>query len=189
MRHRSDGSTPQQARFRVIKSDDRRAEILQRLADHVLANGLSASSLRPLAKAAGISDRMLLYYFRDKAEVIAAVLQQLSGRLVGLLNEKAGTTPLPLEKLQTEIVATVLDDAIWPYMRLWLEIAALSARGDPFFLVVGGQMARGFLAWGAAQLDSATPAAREIDAARLLVMMEGMVLLKSVGLDDVCRTA
>jgi AcrR family transcriptional regulator len=50
---------------RVSKNYTRRAEIIQRLTDYVLAEGLSAASLRPLAKAAGTSDRLLLYYFND----------------------------------------------------------------------------------------------------------------------------
>ena len=81
----------------------------------------------------------------------------------------------------------MLADAMWPYMRLWLEIASLAARGDAFYRSVGEQIARGFLAWGASQLDSANETERAADAATLLIMTEGMVLLKSVGLDDVCR--
>ncbi|MBA3811456.1 MAG: TetR/AcrR family transcriptional regulator [Caulobacteraceae bacterium] len=173
----------------MIKSDDRRAAILGRLADHVLAAGLSASSLRPLAKAARISDRMLLYYFKDKAEVIAATLEVVSRRLVAVLDEQAAKAPLPLDELRAELIAILLADGLWPYMRLWLEIASLAARGDSFYRGVGEAIARGFLAWGEAQLDSATPQAREAEAAKLLIMVEGMVLLKSVGLDDVCQKA
>lgn len=172
-----------------MKSDDRRCAILDRLADHVLAEGLSGSSLRPLAKAAGVSDRMLLYYFKDKAEIMAATLARVSQRLIALLDQNTASTPLPLDALRAQLLTTVLDDKLWPFMRLWLEIAACAARNDPLYRQVGEQIARGFLAWGAAQLDSPTPQARETDAARLLVMMEGMVLLKSVGLDDVCQQA
>ena len=60
---------------RVSKNDTRRAEIILRLTDYVLAEGLSATSLRPLAKAAGMRDRMLLYYFADKLVIITAVLE------------------------------------------------------------------------------------------------------------------
>lgn len=173
----------------MIRPDDRRSAILDRLADHVLAHGLSASSLRPLAKAARISDRMLLYYFRDKAEVVAQTLGRVSLRLAAVLDEEAAHGPSPLAELRAALLAVLLADRLWPYMRLWLEIAALAARGDPFYREVGERIARGFLAWGAAQLDSPTAAAREADAAKLLVMVEGMVLLRSVGLDDVCREA
>ena len=76
-------------------------------------------------------------------------------------------------------------DDLWPYMRVWLEIAALSARGDAMYRTIGEAMARGFLAWGEAQVASPTPQQRRSDAAQLLVLVEGMVVLKSVGLGDI----
>ncbi|MFY8208820.1 MAG: TetR/AcrR family transcriptional regulator, partial [Caulobacter sp.] len=45
--------------------DEQRARVIAVLADHLLATGLSQASLRQLAAAAGVSDRMLLYYFAD----------------------------------------------------------------------------------------------------------------------------
>ena len=176
-------------RSAVAKSDDRREQILGRLVDHVLAHGLSASSLRPLAKAAQISDRMLLYYFKDKAEIIASILDEVSARLVTRLNALTASTPLPLATLRANLQTLILADEMWPYMRLWVEVASLAAYGDPLLRQVGERIARGFLAWGAAQLDSPTPEQRLADAAALLVMIEGMILLKSVGLEDVCRAA
>jgi len=173
----------------TAKSDERRSVILDRLADYVLANGLSAASLRPLAEAAGTSDRMLLYYFKDKAVLMSATLGRVAERLTGLLNAAAAPQPLAPDALLARLHGVLLDDSLWPYMSLWLEIASLAARNDPFYRALGEQIGRGFLAWGAAQLDSPSPAQRAIDAARLLAMTEGMVLLKSLGLDDVCRTA
>ena len=58
----------------VIKPDTKRADIIERLTAYVLAQGLSASSLRPLAKAAGTSDRMLLYHFADKDDLFRTLL-------------------------------------------------------------------------------------------------------------------
>ncbi|UVO51881.1 TetR/AcrR family transcriptional regulator [Sphingomonas sp. SUN019] len=169
----------------VVKSDDRRAAMLDALADHVLAHGLSGSSLRPLAKAAGISDRMLLYYFPDKAAVVAATLEVVAARLTALMAERTGSARLPLETLRRELAAFLLDDRLWPYMRLWLEVASRAAR-DPFYRAVGERIGRGFLAWGAAQLDGGD---NPKDAARLLVTIEGMVLLKSLGMEDVAALA
>ena len=50
----------------MVEASDKRAALIDKLADHVLADGLLHASLRPLAKAVGTSDRMLLYYFKDK---------------------------------------------------------------------------------------------------------------------------
>lgn len=171
------------------KAEQRRIDILNGLADHVLANGLSASSVRPLAEAVGISDRMLLYYFHDKSELIAATLQLLSARLTLALQAHTASKPMPLDAVRRRLAAVLLSDDVWPYMQLWLEIVALSARGNPFYREVGGGIARAFLDWGKAQLQASTPAAHATDAARLLVSIEGMVLLKSVGLEDVAEAS
>ena len=170
-------------------STARRAVLLDKLADHVLAHGLSASSLRPLAKAAGTSDRMLLYYFPDKGAVIAAVLEVVAARLVRLLDARTASGPLPYDVLRAKLLGIVFADDLWPYMRLWLEMASLAALGDPVFRSVGERIGRGFLAWGAAQLDSADAAAREVEAAQLLVAVEGTLVLRSLGLDDVAKRA
>ena len=51
--------------------DEQRERVIGALTGHLLRTGLSQSSLRQLAAAAEVSDRMLLYYFVDKAEVLA----------------------------------------------------------------------------------------------------------------------
>ena len=173
----------------MAKIEDRRDALLDKLADHVLSEGLAASTLRPLAKAAQTSDRMLLYYFKDKSDMIAAILEHVAARLVALLDNAIAPNSLALEPLIRALVPVICADRLWPYMRLWLEIAARAAHGDPLYRATGNRIAQGFLAWGAAQLDSPTAQAREADAARLLVMIEGMLLLKSVGLDDAIERA
>ena len=101
----------------------------------------------------------------------------------------AAGPPLPLAALRERLAASLLGDDAWPYLRLWLEIAALAAQGDAMFAAIGERIGRGFLAWGAAQIAAETPEARARDAARLLTMFEGMVLLKSIGMADVAMLA
>jgi AcrR family transcriptional regulator len=173
----------------VSKPDTRRAEILERLADHVLAHGLSASSLRPLAKAAGTSDRMLLYYFADKADMMTAILSVIATRIMTAMEARKAPVSMPVEQLQPIMLEAIVDDEMWPFMRVWLEIASLAANGDAFYAAVGEQLGRGFLSWGAAQIDAPTEAERHDQAARILLMTEGMVVLKSIGLDGEARAA
>jgi AcrR family transcriptional regulator len=171
------------------KQDKQRTAYLDLLADHVLAHGLGAASLRPLAEAAKTSDRMLLYYFKDKASLIAAVLDQIAARLGQILTQQVEAKPMPLAQLRPKLLAILFADAHWPYMRIWLDVAALAGRGDPFYKEIGGRIARQFFAWGEAQLESATPAQRNIDAAQLLVSIEGALFLRSVGLEDISAQA
>jgi AcrR family transcriptional regulator len=155
----------------------------------VLAHGLSASSLRPLANAAGTSDRMLLYYFADKAEIMTATLGVIAVRIMAAMEARKAPEPLPFERLLPIMLDAIVDEEIWPFMRVWLEIASLAANGDTFYRAVGEQLGRGFLSWGAAQIDAPTETQRQSQAARMLLMAEGMVVLKSIGLDGDARTA
>ena len=171
------------------RTEDRREALVEILADHVLAEGLPATSLRVLARAAGTSDRMLLYYFPDKAALVAAVLERLAQRLVPLLDARQPTVPLPPQHLLADLLSIVEAPEVWPYMQVWLEIAAAAGRGDATCRAVGEKIARGFVAWVEARLDRATTADPAETASRLFVAVEGMVLLRAVGLDDVSRTA
>ena len=173
----------------MTKNDTRRAEIIQRLTDYVLAEGLSAASLRPLAKAAGTSDRMLLYYFADKAEIITAVLGVIAMRIMSAMEARKAPVPMPLTQLQPIMLEAIVGEDMWPFMRVWLEIASMAANGDVFYRTVGEQLGRGFLSWGATQIAAPTEAQRQREAAQLLIMAEGMVVLKSIGLDGDARAA
>lgn len=60
--------------------EQRRVELLERIVDYVMENGLSDLSLRPLAEAVGSSPRVLLYYFGSKEQLVAEVLTAAGGR-------------------------------------------------------------------------------------------------------------
>ena len=60
--------------------------LLDAMAAHVLEHGLNSASLRPLAKAAGTSDRMLIYHFGNKERVIGAILSRLAATMINGLD-------------------------------------------------------------------------------------------------------
>ena len=80
--------------------DDQREKVTERLAAHLLDTGLSQASLRQLARAAGVSDRMLLYYFDDKAAVLSAATARIAAQSVaGLAETMPEGTRLPPREL------------------------------------------------------------------------------------------
>lgn len=167
---------------RTSVRDERRRAALERMADHLLRVGMTGASLRPLAAAAGTSDRMLLYYFADKDEVLAATLDHLAARLARLLDEEGpGSAPHPFPALLAEVWAAVRTPALRPYMHLWLELAAAAARGQEPHRSVAGRIADRFLAWTAERLEAERQADRAPQAALLLATVDGLALLDAVG--------
>ncbi|MEV7169047.1 TetR/AcrR family transcriptional regulator [Streptomyces sp. NPDC093224] len=74
----------------------KRRDLLRRVRGYVLDHGLSDLSLRPLARAVGTSDRMLLYYFVTKERMVAEALALEEQRpliRLRLLLEQAGDPP------------------------------------------------------------------------------------------------
>ena len=60
----------------------RRDELLDEVTDHVLAHGLIGLTLRPLAAAIGTSDRMLIYHFGNRDQLVSAVVAHAGDRSV-----------------------------------------------------------------------------------------------------------
>jgi AcrR family transcriptional regulator len=71
-------------------SDSRREELLDRVTDHVLTHGLIGLSLRPVAAAAGTSDRMLVYHFGTRDELVSAVVARTNERAMAAVRALPG---------------------------------------------------------------------------------------------------
>jgi AcrR family transcriptional regulator len=162
------------------KGERRRAELLERLADHLLAHGLQAASLRPLAAAVGTSDRMLLHYFADKEELLSATLTLVAQRLIAML-EAARTEPMPPQALLRLLAGMVKDARVLPYMRLWLELLPLAAGGQEPFFTTAQRISVTLRDWIADALLVPTEAERAPLAALTLTLVEGFVVLNALG--------
>jgi AcrR family transcriptional regulator len=107
-----------------------RADLLDRIAGYVVANGVADLSLRPLGAAVGLSPRTLLYHFGSKEAIVAAVLRHIREGQIKVL-----------ERLRRGDISTpgAVCRAAWDYMeapnvaptlKLFFETYALALR-DP----------------------------------------------------------
>ena len=125
---------------------------------------------------------MLLYYFADKDEIVVLALQAICLRLATLLEEAVGeSTRVPPGPLLRQLAPIMRGAVFRPYMRFWLELAALAARDEEPFHMAAGQIADYFIAWVAGRLDIEDQAERMAEAAALVALLDGVVLLDCVG--------
>jgi AcrR family transcriptional regulator len=172
------------------QSDEKRAALLESMADHVLAHGVGMASLRPLAAAAGTSDRMLLYYFPDKDAILAAVFGRIAGRFVDLLAVAAlPAAPCPAAELRPALWRLVRAPAFRPFIRVYLELCVAAARGEQPHATIAGQLAQGFLGWVGSRLEVQDEVERLPQAALIVAAVDGLWLLDAVGLGAIADRA
>ena len=106
---------------------DRRSQLTEAALEYVLAHGLVGLSLRPLAAALGTSDRMLVYHFGSKeqlvTDVVALANQQVSAALEAEPGEVASIGEL-VRYAWEMLTGPVAGGA----MVLYLELCVLTAR-------------------------------------------------------------
>jgi AcrR family transcriptional regulator len=106
---------------------ERREELLEKIVDVFLAEGISGLSLRPLSAAVGSSARLLIYHFGSKEELIAVALDRVRSRItkaVGELIELGNTTSL--EDFLRVFWKWAIKETNQRYFRLLFEIDGLA---------------------------------------------------------------
>ncbi len=158
---------------------EQRIQVIEQLSAHLLATGLAQTSLRQLAAAAGVSDRMLLYYFEDKTEVLSAALGKIAADLTQMLEvsipEGQKLSPQDLIKATA---ALTLDPATQPFFRLWTQAVAAAARDEAPYKDIANAIAEGFLTWIETRLSGGDTRSRRATAAMILAMIDGLALLE-----------
>ena len=162
--------------------------ILNKIADHLLANGLQEASLRPMAAAADTSDRMLLHYFINKEELLTATLMLITNRLLLLLNS-SGTQQMPFHLLLPHLAVMIKDPQIQPFLRLWLQLTASAATGEEYCKSIAKKMGDHFFDWILAVIKVERETDRKPLAALAFATIEGLVLLDALGSDELIASA
>lgn len=162
-----------------------RETLLPLLAAHVMEHGLADASLRPLAKAAGTSDRMLIYHFGNKDALVEALLDYLGGLFATALD-----TAFPQERAvsrracaETVYVITGRPEFA-PFFRVWWDIVAGCSDGNEAYLAAAGGMMDVLLDWVVTHLPEDDPDP-EAGARAVMTIIEGAQMLCAVGRGDI----
>ncbi len=158
------------------KRAEKRAEIVSTLAGHVLEAGLGDIGLRKLARVAGTSDRMLLYYFANKEELVAEVLREIAIGLEQSLDPFVGSDPLPPAQVLEIMWSTLKGSAFESHLRLWLDLSSRAARSDALLADIVADVRDGWIAWISSLID-APPSRKETIAALMMAAVDGQLVL------------
>ncbi|MCS5731796.1 TetR/AcrR family transcriptional regulator [Herbiconiux moechotypicola] len=163
-----------------------RRRLLGLVADHILEHGVNDISLSSLARSIGSNNRMLLYYFGSKEDLLdeasLTALERFPGihHLMGELDED-GEPEVLLNRAWTRIA----DKRNRPFLKLFFELFSLHARrperNDGYFRRIATQWPE-----GVARLlvrEGADPATAEVCAVSIVGLWRGLQISLLAGVD------
>ena len=147
--------------------------------DAALADGLSQLTFGRLAKRLEVSDRVVVYYFPSKGELLGAVLRHLGTELQTRLADVV-TTPqadyLAIAKLAWPVLACPEVD---PLFGLLLEANGLAAAGVEPYATMVKSLVTEWVEWLASFIRG-TGEYRRTEAETALALIDGLLLMRQL---------
>lgn len=152
-------------------------EILAGALAAALDDGLSQLTFGRLAKRLGISDRIVVYYFPTKDDLITEVVLlmglQLQETLEGAFSAPA-SDHLELARAAWPVLAQPDAD---PIFALFFEANGLAAAGREPYRTLVPQLVDAWTEWASSFVDG-PPKRRRTEAEAAIVLIDGLILLR-----------
>ena len=165
-----------------------KAEILDGALAAAFDEGLSQLTFGRVAKRLGISDRIVVYYFPSKDDLIAEALSAMGAQLQTTL-APAFSTPAAdhLELLRAAWPVLARPDAD-PVFALFFEAGGLAATGREPYRTLVPQLVEAWIEWAAGFIRGA-PARRRGEAEAAIAVLDGLLLLRQLAGPDAADRA
>jgi hypothetical protein len=155
-------------------------EILREAAAVGFEHGLTGITFARVAERLGISDRMVVYYFPTKNDLITAVVGHLGRELQVLLEGAFGSEPLDPHELMRRAWPVLSSSAADPIFRLFLELIGMAGtRREPY-----GQLApmllEQWVSWLESRVAGHTAAQRRRAATAVIAQVDGLLMVRSL---------
>ncbi len=154
-----------------------KAEILDAALAAALDDGLSQLTFGRLAKRLDISDRVIVYYFPTKADLIGEVIVAMGLRLQESLGPAFATPVADHRELAARAWPVLTDGENEKIFALFFEANGLAAIGrEPYHSLVPA-LVQGWIDW-ASELVDGPSARRRSEAEAAIAVIDGLLLVR-----------
>lgn len=165
-----------------------KAEILEGALAAAFDEGVSQLTFGRLAKRLGISDRVIVYYFPTKDDLISEVLVGLGVELQAALAPVFASKVADHVEMLRVAWPVVARDEVDPVFALFFEASGLAAAGCEPYRSLVPRLVEGWIEW-AGDFISGTAAHRRTEAATMIAVIDGLLLLRQLAGPEVADRA
>jgi AcrR family transcriptional regulator len=171
---------PTPTRVRAVEGHKHtREQILAGALDTAVSDGLSRLTFGRVAKRLGINDRIVVYYFPTKDELITAVLVTMGEQVQGVLARAFTTRAEDHVALAKAAWPVLARPEIDPVFSLYFEASGLAAAGMEPFRTLASRLVEGWAAWLTDFFDG-DPERRRVEAEAAIAVLDGLLLLRQL---------
>jgi AcrR family transcriptional regulator len=154
-------------------------EILEAALEAAFDDGLSQLTFGRLAKRLGISDRIAVYYFPSKDDLVGDVLVAMGLRLQATLGPALSKPVADHVALVRAAWPVLAHDDVDPVFALFFEAGGLAAIGREPYRTLVPQLMEAWIQW-ASNFIVGTPSPRRLEAEAAVAMLDGLLLLRQL---------
>jgi AcrR family transcriptional regulator len=156
-----------------------KADILEGAMSVAFADGLSQLTFGRIAKRLGISDRIVVYYFPTKDDLIGEVLYAMGAELQATLSPTFSAPVVDHRELVRTAWPILARSNADPIFALFFEAGGLAATGREPFRSLVPQLVEAWIDW-AAEFISGPRTRRRAEAEAAIAMLDGLLLLRQL---------
>lgn len=154
-------------------------EMLAEALAAALEHGLNQLTFGSLARRLGTSDRMVVYYFPSKDDLVREVLVSMGVRLQQSLAEAFSLPASDHRALVAAAWPAVARPAADPIFALFFEAMGLAASGRDPYKALMPDLVEAWVQWMSGFLDG-TASRRRSEAEAALALIDGLLLLRQL---------
>lgn len=140
--------------------------------------GLGGLTFARVAERLGTSDRMVVYYFPTKADLVTAVVTALGGQLQVVLAEAFGSDPHDVDDLVARAWPVLATEAADRVFAVFFELVGAASAGQEPAATLAPALLEAWVAWLEPRVTGATPDERRARALATVARVDGLLLVR-----------